>query len=132
MLNKYDIAQRYCRLFIYRKWPAMSERQKEIALRATLLLINEGKAITPEEVLQKLEANGVKLVRERTRKDKVVVDRFIVYYFLSKKCKMSSIAIGHYCGYDHATVLHGIKVINTIISYDKVFKEKIKFLNKII
>ena len=61
----------------------------------------------------------IDFIKTRNRKQETVQARQIYYYFANKYCRNTLTEIGKELGYDHATVLHGKKQIENLISFDK-------------
>lgn len=58
----------------------------------------------------------VELMRGRSRKREVVVSRHIFMYLMRKRKENFSLAsIGNHLGKDHATVLHGCRMVNNML-----------------
>lgn len=83
-----------------------------------------------DRVIRVLENNGVKLIKEHTRKGTIVYDRQLVMYFLNEKTKLSFAKIGEICGgFDHTTAMHACKTIKNYIATDKEKRAQIERLD---
>ena len=57
-------------------------------------------------------------ILENSRVRDVVVARCIFWHILRKRTRMSSTEMGRFVNRDHASVLHGIKTLDNLMSYD--------------
>lgn len=72
------------------------------------------------------------LIDRDTRKRESVYPRQVAHYFAYKYTVASLSTIGRVIGNrDHATVLHSVKAIRNLLSYDEVVMDHIKMLNRI-
>jgi len=72
------------------------------------------------------------VISVRTRKQETIKARFMYYKLIRSNTKLSLDAIGKSLGYDHASVMHGVKQMNSWIATDRTFKNDYRVLqNKI-
>lgn len=72
------------------------------------------------------------VISARTRKQETIKARFMYYKLVRSNTKLSLDAIGKSLGYDHASVMHGVKQMNSWIATDRTFKNDYRVLqNKI-
>jgi DNA-binding transcriptional regulator GbsR (MarR family) len=72
------------------------------------------------------------VISVRTRKQETIKARFMYYKLVRSNTKLSLDAIGKSLGYDHASVMHGVKQMNCWIATDRTFKNDYRVLqNKI-
>ena len=72
------------------------------------------------------------VISVRTRKQETIKARFMYYKLVRSNTKLSLDAIGKSLGYDHASVMHGVKQINSWIATDRMIKNDYRVLqNKI-
>lgn len=67
------------------------------------------------------------VMKKRTRKREILTARQFVQYYMnrSERINMTLREIGIYTGnYDHATVMHSIKVIRNLINYNRVIEQQ--------
>lgn len=75
----------------------------------------------------------VERMKEHTRKREVVEPRQTAMYFLKIHTTLPHYIIGEIMGgYDHATVTHALKTVNTIKDSDKVFRDKFENIERIL
>ena len=65
--------------------------------------------------------------KHKLRKEYYVAARYLIFYFMKQKTKMSCSAIGRLYYKDHATVLHALKVINNLNDTDKNFRKELAY-----
>jgi len=72
------------------------------------------------------------VISARTRKQETIKARFMYYKLVRSNTKLSLDAIGKSLEYDHASVMHGVKQMNSWIATDRVIKNDYRVLqNKI-
>ncbi len=72
------------------------------------------------------------VISVRTRKQETIKARFMYYKLVRSNTKLSLDAIGKSLGYDHASVMHGVKQMNSWIATDRMIKNDYRALqNKI-
>jgi hypothetical protein len=72
------------------------------------------------------------VISVRTRKQETIKARFMYYKLIRGNTKLSLDAIGKSLGYDHASVMHGVKQMNSWIATNRHFKNDYRILqNKI-
>ena len=72
------------------------------------------------------------VISVRTRKQETIKARFMYYKLIRSNTKLSLDAIGKSLGYDHASVMHGVKQMNSWIATNRTFKNDYRVLqNKI-
>ena len=72
------------------------------------------------------------VISVRTRKQETIKARFMYYKLVRSNTKLSLDAIGKSLEYDHASVMHGVKQMNSWIATDRVIKNDYRVLqNKI-
>jgi len=72
------------------------------------------------------------VISVRTRKQETIKARFMYYKLVRSNTKLSLDAIGKSLGYDHASVMHGVKQMNSWIAIDRMLKNDYRVLqNKI-
>lgn len=84
-----------------------------------------------EQLLRKIAQRGLGIdfynLLQHTNKREVVENRQILMWWLKKHTKCSLAVIGEMLGgFNHATVLHSIKIVNNLIQTNVAFREKIK------
>lgn len=94
----------------------------------------ETKPISIEDI-QKIVADhfGVNenLLRDKTRKQEVVIPRQIAMYLVKELTKHSLKSIGlHFGGRDHTTVIHAINTVNLFMEQDEHMRETVKTLHE--
>ena len=68
------------------------------------------------------------VISVRTRKQETIKARFMYYKLIRSNTKLSLDAIGKSLGYDHASVMHGVKQINSWIATDTMIKNDYRAL----
>jgi len=72
------------------------------------------------------------VISVRTRKQETIKARFMYYKLVRSNTKLSLDAIAKSLGYDHASVMHGVKQMNSWIATDRMIKNDYRVLqNKI-
>jgi chromosomal replication initiator protein len=78
-------------------------------------------------------------LKDITRKREVIELRQLAMYFIKKKTNLSLNQIGYFFhsknkprGFDHASCLHNIKVVENLICVDKIFYKKFKEIEELI
>ena len=72
------------------------------------------------------------VISARTRKQETIKARFMYYKLVRSNTKLSLDAIGKSLEYDHASVMHGVKQMNSWIATDRMIKNDYRVLqNKI-
>jgi len=71
-------------------------------------------------------------LKERKRTRNLVFTRQIIFYFLKKKTRMTTVAIGDRFNLSHSAVLHGVTSLNKLLDYDVEVKAYVNELNAII
>lgn len=61
-----------------------------------------------------------------TRKMEYVEMKYVLYYVLNKIYNLSSYSIGKHYGYNHTTVIHGIKSITDRMLFEKQIAAKVE------
>jgi len=74
----------------------------------------------------------VETMKKKTRKQEVVFARQLSFYLGKQYTKLSLYSLGKFFDKDHATVLHGIKMIENFMFSDRTIRLEIQELNKII
>jgi len=68
------------------------------------------------------------VISVRTRKQETIKARFMYYKLIRSNTKLSLEAIGKSLGYDHASVMHGVKQMNGWIANNRTFKNDYRVL----
>lgn len=114
-MNDYERGYRQC----------MRDLRMEIGLSKLV-----GKArITVEEVCNYFSTSESALVM-KSRKEEIKYPRQVLTYFLMKETKIGSAAVGRLFDQDHTTVLHNVKKIGDLMSYDSTVIHDIESLAK--
>ena len=87
------------------------------------------------EKIQRLVADHFRintdLLRDKTRKQEVVIPRQIAMYLAKQLTNNSLKTIGlHFGGRDHTTILHAINTVNLLMDQDENYQETVKSLQE--
>lgn len=73
---------------------------------------------------------SIKGLKSPSRKRELVDIRQVFYFIMRSSTSMTFEVIGKMCGgKDHTSVLHGCKVVENVMSYDKAFQSKVITIN---
>jgi len=108
----------------------------ELAKEALKNIIKEDQPITMEKIINKIcsyfRIKPKELISQR-RMQKVVVPRQIAMYLAKKYLDVPLVEIGRsFGGRDHSTVIHAIKKIEGKLQNDRVFREMVEELEKML
>jgi len=118
-------------------YSSMMNTKIDVILAKTVLKdlkFYETKPISIEDI-QKIVALhfgiNINLLREKTRKQEVVIPRQIAMYLVKELTNYSLKSIGlHFGGRDHSTVLHAINTVNVMMEQDEHMHETVKTLRQ--
>ena len=71
-------------------------------------------------------------IQSRTRKRDILYARHLFCFFARKRTEMSYDAIGGIINRNHATVLHSVKLVEDLMTYDRDFKEIVPKIENLI
>ena len=73
------------------------------------------------------------MLRLRTRKEEVVFARYLIFWYLNKYMKYSFDKSGKLLDKDHATAIHGVRIIDSdpkfLKEYQRIWRKQ--FMNKL-
>jgi chromosomal replication initiator protein len=106
--------------------------KKSVKDISTTKKINIGIEIITKTVCEHFKVDENK-VRDKTRKQEVVIARQLCMYLSKELTKSSLKTIGlHFGGRDHSTVIHACNTVQELLNSDKVIKEAVEIIrNKI-
>lgn len=99
-------------------------KQRQIDNFKSDFIVSQILSITTKETGFNLEQ-----LRINSRKRELVFARHLAMYFIDKHTKHTLDVIGHAFNRDHATVLHGRKVVSNLMDVDKSIKIKVQLLD---
>ena len=72
-----------------------------------------------------VNVTGIEFIKIQsvTRKREILYARHLFCYFARKRTKLSLQEIGNILNRDHATVLHSVKTVKDLLTYDREFIE---------
>jgi len=71
-------------------------------------------------------------LKSKNRSRSMVFTRQIIFYFLRKKTRMTTIEIGDRFNQSHCSVSYGVSIVHKLLGYDKEVKAYVNELNAII